>query len=793
MPIESLREKGKKSLFDWVIKISFFLIIFLVPLIFSFEFTTYTLPKVILNQVLVCFILASWFLKMVLSGEITFTPSRLFLPFLSYFVISLISLTYAMSVPGGISLLWQVFCYGVIYFIVINHIREERIERWVLLMSFTGLVVSVYGILQFFGIEPLLKGYSYIPYIPFSTLGHRNQAAQYLLLLIPLAMAFALVTPSWVQRIIFSISGLGMVYHFYLTKSRGGWLGFIVSLLFLLGVSLYCWGLRFKFFQRCKWLFIGGILLMILSPLLLAFFPFPITIKAQHLHPMGYYLHSIDGSKVLPGQAIWIEFEYRLVQGDLGDAGYVNLYGENISSTPIHLSPGKEGWNYVRKAEVVFPRTPYEETIKLRWVPKSIGMKIQFRKVKIGTEKGVSLIHDSFLDRFFSRLGITELDKALSTQARLYMYRNTIRMIKDNFIKGVGFGNFKYIYPRYRDRGEWALSGLNTRVEQAHSEYLQIFSEVGLIGFLAFLWILVRIGKIIWEIVRRFNLTPPAVKGIAMSMGIVATLIQSLFDFNLQNPASGVTFWLVVGFLELIYRSLKESDGIWKSRPITIQISSRRLKGIASFMVMISLTGGLYYSIKPLMGDYYLKQGRVYSQFKDWENAFFYFKRGSWYSPYNFDIYFHLGQTSDILKQYEQAVGYYRRAIELNPNFIEARNNLGAVLVRLGEIDKAIDEFKKSIEINPFHPGLYNNLGYLYTKRNLINEALDAYQRVLELDPDNPEVHKNLGLLYFYKINDYNRAINFWEKYLILNPNDPQNLAIQEKINEMKKKLSFQK
>lgn len=777
----------EKSIFDRVIRGSFFLLILLVPLFFSLELTTYTLPKVVLSQILVCLILAAWFLKMFRHGKFFFARSMLFLPMLFFMLISLVSLIHAMSLPGGVSLLWQVLSYGLIYFIVIHHFRKEEMERWALLMSLTGILVSGYGILQFFGIEPLLKGYPYIPHIPFSTLGHRNQAAQYLMLLIPLALAYMLLTTSWIRRVLFGLSGLMMIYHFYLTKSRGGWLGFLVALLLLLGVLLYHWLSNFSFFQRRKWLFPLGLILMILSPIFFTFAPIPITLKAEHLHPMGYYIHSIDGSKILPDQTFRIEFDYRLRRGDSPNAGYVNLFGEKIHSAPIHLIPEKEGWNHIRREDIRFPKTPYEETIKLRWVSESEGSKIQFRRVKVETEEGISLIRDSFLDRFFSRLGVTELDKTLSTQARLYMYRNTIEMIKDNFLRGVGFGNFKYVYPRYRDRGEWALSGLNTRVEQAHSEYLQIFSEVGLIGFLAFLWILTGIGRMIWEVVRRFDSSPQCVKGLALSMGIVGTLIQSFFDFNLQNPASGITFWMAVGFLELIYRSMKRAQGIPEPKPFYISIPSKGLRRISSLMVVICLAGGLFYSVRPVIGDYYLRQGRIYSQIKDWETAFIGFDKASRFSPYNFDIYFHLGQTCDLLKQHERAVDYYRRAIELHPYFIEARNNLGAVYIRLGSIDEAIDEFKGSIEINPYHPGLHNNLGYLYGKRNLIKQALGAYHRALELDPENPEVHKNLGLIYYYKVRDNEKAIAFWEKYLRLNPEDPQNPSIQEKINEMKR------
>src|SRR4030042_2251879 len=188
---------GKKSILDWITRGSFFLLIVAVPLFFSFELTTFTLPKVVLSQILFCLLLAAWFLKMTLQGEFTFKPSMLSFPILVFFVFSLFSRLQGMGVPGGMSLLWQVFAYVILYFIVINWFKEEEMEFWVLVMSLVGFLLSGYGILQYFGIEPLLKGFNYIPNIPFSTLGHRNQVAQYLVLLIPLSGAFFLLTSSW--------------------------------------------------------------------------------------------------------------------------------------------------------------------------------------------------------------------------------------------------------------------------------------------------------------------------------------------------------------------------------------------------------------------------------------------------------------------------------------------------------------------------------------------------------------------------------------------------------------------
>ena len=778
----------KKSIFDWIIRGAFCLLIVLVPLFFSFDLTTYTLPKVVLSQILVCALLAAWFFKMALQGQFVFRPSMLFFPILVYFVISVFSLLHATSLPGGITLLWQIFAYVMIYFIVINHFREEEMETWVLIMSLVGFLHSGYGILQYFGVDPLLKDYRFVPNIPFSTLGHRNQVAQYLVLLFPLSGVFFFLTPSRLKRSFFGVATVMMIYHLYLTKSRGGILGFLFVLLVSLGVGLHYWLLRLPFFQRRRWVFPLSLFILVSLPVLWLTLPASMTLKSKHLNPIGYYIHSIDGSKIPAGEAIRIGLDYRILRGDPRKPGSVNLYGERTASAPILLTQAGEGWNHIQREDIQFSVTPYDDDIKLRWVAGSEDSVLQLRNVIVETKDGVQLIKDPFLNRFFSKLGVTEVDKAISSQARLYMYRNTLNMIKDNLFLGVGFGNFKYIYPKYRDRGEWELSGLNTRVDQAHSEYLQIFSEVGLIGFLAFLWILVGIGRMVWEIIKVRDFGPSFLRGLALTMGIGATLVQSFFDFNLQNPASGVTFWLAVGFLEVICWSMKRVRRDPVPSPKQYSIPSKKLRGMIAAGISVSLVLGVYYSIRPVFGDFYLKQGRLYSEARDWETAFYYFEKASLFSPYNYDITFHLGQVCDMVKDYERAADYYRKTISLHPYFVEARNNLGATYIRLGLIDEAIEEFKGSIEINPYHPGLHNNLGYLYSKRNLLKQAVNEYQKVLALDPQNPEVHKNLGLLYYYKLGDYPKAKIYWERYLTLNPEDPQNPTIRQKIEEIEKR-----
>lgn len=118
------------------------------------------------------------------------------------------------------------------------------------------------------------------------------------------------------------------------------------------------------------------------------------------------------------------------------------------------------------------------------------------------------------------------------------IWRDTLAMIRANLTMGVGLGSFATAYPLYtQDDGSVIVS-------QAHNEYLQILADGGLIGgliALGFLLLLLR------DIKRSLGHPDPIQSKLALgcSGGLVALLIHSLFDFNLQLPANALLFLLL--------------------------------------------------------------------------------------------------------------------------------------------------------------------------------------------------------------------------------------------------------
>jgi O-antigen ligase len=128
-------------------------------------------------------------------------------------------------------------------------------------------------------------------------------------------------------------------------------------------------------------------------------------------------------------------------------------------------------------------------------------------------------------------------ETSIEGEGRVELSRDALAIVRDFPLTGTGAGSFYSTYPMYN-------SGKITPAfyRHTHNDYLQFASEFGLValallGFsvLASLWAAVRA-----QIVRRDRLLQGM--GFAATMAIVALLIHSAVEFNLQIPANAAMF-----------------------------------------------------------------------------------------------------------------------------------------------------------------------------------------------------------------------------------------------------------
>lgn len=158
--------------------------------------------------------------------------------------------------------------------------------------------------------------------------------------------------------------------------------------------------------------------------------------------------------------------------------------------------------------------------------------------VFIITSSGILLNNDRFLERISS---VTNMTTVGSNTERLLMWKSAYNMFMDHPVLGVGLGQYKdnyqkkYILPEARE----------PNLTHAHSNYMQMLAENGVIGFCSFI---VFIGYVIIKNIKDF-INTKCPYSLIITTSTVALMLQGITEYNFGNSAVMKAYWLVLACL----------------------------------------------------------------------------------------------------------------------------------------------------------------------------------------------------------------------------------------------------
>ena len=129
---------------------------------------------------------------------------------------------------------------------------------------------------------------------------------------------------------------------------------------------------------------------------------------------------------------------------------------------------------------------------------------------------------------------------------RMAVWRKTVDIVRDFPVLGTGVGTFQFVFPRYREATTTAF------YDYAHSDYLQVLAEGGVIGG-ALLAVGILLVAQIWR--RPQAVRAGAVLRTACGFAVLAVALHEAVDFSLQIPANLLALTLIVGCLTLLART----------------------------------------------------------------------------------------------------------------------------------------------------------------------------------------------------------------------------------------------
>ena len=184
--------------------------------------------------------LTAYLLQITFRAQFRWVRTPLDLPLIALFVLAVISSFSSIEWHAGLHALMKLANYIILYFIIVNTIRERaQVRRVAYTIMGVGTFLALFGMVKYLGevcppwwdYGTLHKGFS-------ATYGNHNHLAGYLEMTIPITIGLLIaVRKGWVKALCgFSLFLLCMALT--LTLSRGGWISGILALGFMLIVYL---------------------------------------------------------------------------------------------------------------------------------------------------------------------------------------------------------------------------------------------------------------------------------------------------------------------------------------------------------------------------------------------------------------------------------------------------------------------------------------------------------------------------------------------------------------------------
>jgi len=244
-----------------IIEYSFYILIFFVPLIWlPFTYELFEFNKIILVYFFTSVIITCWVLKSVLEKSFSIKRTPLDIPILLFLISNIISTIFSIdqrtSIFGYYSRfnggLLSIISYTILFYAFVTFMSKEKMLAAIKILLFSSFLVSIYGILQhpnplFRNPDGTFRGIDANYWVEnsqarsFSTLGHANWLAAFLLMVTPFAFFMLLTAKKIFEKFYYVVLLLSFFLAFTFTYSRGGTTGFVVMLVVMILGCLFVW------------------------------------------------------------------------------------------------------------------------------------------------------------------------------------------------------------------------------------------------------------------------------------------------------------------------------------------------------------------------------------------------------------------------------------------------------------------------------------------------------------------------------------------------------------------------
>jgi tetratricopeptide (TPR) repeat protein len=355
------------------------------------------------------------------------------------------------------------------------------------------------------------------------------------------------------------------------------------------------------------------------------------------------------------------------------------------------------------------------------------------------------------------------------------LWEDTLRLIFERPLVGVGVGNFEYNIPHHMGRETLEVKmrmeerqGRELMAYRAHNEYLEVWAETGILGFGVFCYLLYQILAAIFVQLKRYARGEGNLLSIGFGAAILASLAHSFFSTNLQDPVSASHFWIVVG---MVWSLKLKAEG--ETQVGLMAAESKRGMRILLAGCGLVLALAVALGVQTLLGAYHYHRGHLLFREGQYRATAMEMDRAARYRyPKSFLVYQILGMALSQEGETTAAAHAFHRSLLLHRNNAQVYFYLGQCLGQLNRPEEAAEKLGRAVELNPLSARYRLELGRALGVAGMREEAVRHLQEAIRLDPGGHEAHHALGVVR-RDGGDLEAAAADLRKALSLEPGDP--------------------
>jgi len=294
-----------------------------------------------------------------------------------------------------------------------------------------------------------------------------------------------------------------------------------------------------------------------------------------------------------------------------------------------------------------------------------------------------------------------------SVRVRLEVWKGSWELIKDNWLLGVGPGNFRLVYPLYRLESEMTVYSKATSVDHAHNCYIEWWAELGVIGLALMFWVAHRVTSKVMDLLtvaEGFHWY----YGLGLLAALTATDGQSFFSSNIYQVGPVIGLGFLMGLLEATLRGPWTKEEEQAMREVLEPPETPALQPRAAVLLGLLAALGMNLALVPVLfqpsvADILLRSAIRSRNAGQGNRAAALFEESMEVDPRGYGAPYYRAVLALEQDQPEAAYQYAKRATRIDPNSYEALFIRAFALEQMKRTEEAKEDYRKVLRLFPPH------------------------------------------------------------------------------------------